>query len=268
MKKPVDILVIDDEQVVNDAVTRICSSNGFTVESALDISIAFSKLQQTVFRVILCDIMMPDGDGFHFLSEMRERQIDVPVIMTTGYSTLDNAVDSLYKGAIDFVPKPFTADELLSSISRGMKYADIQRAMKHIARKAEDMALMYVPCPATYYRLGYIAWLSLEDSGVVAVGVTDLLLKTLGVVETIEIQKTNHEVEQGSVCALIHSENSAVHPILSPISGRIIEANEDVSAHAAILEKDPYFKGWIYRVIPSDLDYELKHLMPCSSDRL
>jgi glycine cleavage system H lipoate-binding protein len=234
----------------------------------MDIKIALTKLQQSVFRLIICDIMMPDGDGFHFLAEMRERQIEVPVIMTTGYSTLDNAVDSLYKGAIDFVPKPFTADELLSSVSRGMKYAEIQRAMKNTSRKGEDIALMYVPCPSTYFRLGYITWLSLEHSGAVAVGVTDLFLKTINSLETIEIQKANHEVEQGNVCALIHSENSVVHPILSPISGRIVEAHEEVSANAAIIEKDPYFEGWVYRIIPSDLEYELKHLMPCSSDRL
>ncbi len=259
MSKPIDILVVDDEQVVNDAVMKICSSNGLTVESAMDVKIALSKLHQSKHRLIICDIMMPQVDGFQFLSKMRERQIDVPVVMTTGYSTLDNAVESLYQGAIDFVPKPFTADELLSSIYRGMKYGEINR-------KSGDLA--YVPCPPQYYRLGYISWLSLEDSGTVAIGITDLFLKTINIFQTIEAQEINHEVEQGNMCALIRSENNLVHPVLSPVSGRIIQVNEEILTHSAIMEKDPYFKGWIYRIIPTDLEYELKHLMPCSSDRL
>ncbi len=51
--------------------------------------------------------MMPDIDGFKFLDELRKIEISSPVIMTTGYSTVENAVKSLYNGAIDFIPKPF-----------------------------------------------------------------------------------------------------------------------------------------------------------------
>jgi glycine cleavage system H lipoate-binding protein len=52
------------------------------------------------------------------------------------------------------------------------------------------------------------------------------------------------------------------------VSGRIIESNEELLHNMSILEKDPYFKGWIYRLIPTDIEYQLKHLTPCSSDRI
>jgi CheY-like chemotaxis protein/glycine cleavage system H lipoate-binding protein len=268
MSKSADILVIDDEEVVNDAVVKIGSLNGLSVDTATDVRIAFGKLQQSKYRLIVCDIMMPDADGFQFLAEMAQKKIETPVIMTTGYSTLDNAVESLYQGAIDFVPKPFTADELLSSIHRGLRYGEIQRTMPDIRRKSEDISLAYVPCPSTYYRLGYTSWLSPDRSGIVAMGITDLFLKTIDVVRAIDIQEMNHEIEQGNVCALIQSTDNLVHPVLSPVSGRIVEVNEELVSSATILEKDPYFKGWIYRIIPSELEYELKHLISCSSDRL
>ena len=71
--------------------------------------------------LIICDIMLPDIDGFEFLEKLHSMEIKTPVIITTGFSTVENAVKSLYSGAIDFLPKPFTFDELISNIKRGLK---------------------------------------------------------------------------------------------------------------------------------------------------
>ena len=72
--------------------------------------------------------MMPEIDGFGFLGELHNRKISSAVIMTTGFSTVENAVKSLYSGAIDFIPKPFTSDELINSVLRGMRYIQIQNS--------------------------------------------------------------------------------------------------------------------------------------------
>ncbi len=130
MKKQWDILIIDDEQVIIDAVVKICSSEGFSADWSIDAKDALNKFEKNSYRVIICDIMMPDIDGFKFLDELRKMEISSPVVMTTGYSTVENAVKSLYNGAIDFIPKPFTADELLNSVTRGMKYLEIQNSLK------------------------------------------------------------------------------------------------------------------------------------------
>ena len=114
-----DILVVDDEQVILDAVVKICSLDDYSVHTAISVHEAFSYLEKNTYSLIICDIMMPEIDGFEFLDELNKRKITSPVIMATGYSTVENAVKSLYNGAIDFIPKPFTADELLNSIKRG-----------------------------------------------------------------------------------------------------------------------------------------------------
>jgi glycine cleavage system H lipoate-binding protein len=52
------------------------------------------------------------------------------------------------------------------------------------------------------------------------------------------------------------------------LGGRIVERNEKIISDPKLLEKDPYFEGWLYRIIPSDVEYDIKYLIPCSSDRI
>lgn len=267
MTKQLDILIVDDEQVIIDAVIKICSSEGYKVDSSIDAKDALNKLKKNNYKLIICDIMMPDIDGFQFLDEISKNKIISPVIMTTGYSTVENAVKSLYNGAIDFIPKPFTADELINSVVRGLKYLEIQLILNSGSQR-DDASIIYVPCPAKYFRLGYSSWASLENTGSILIGITDLYIKTIETIESIELFKIDDEIIQGNMCAQIKSKSGLVHNVLSPVTGRIIERNELLLTDQSIVEKDPYFNGWLYRIIPTDSEYELKHLIPCSSDRL
>jgi len=265
-KKDWDILVIDDEQVVIDAVVKICSSEGFTADSVIDAKEALTRFDKNSYKLIVCDIMMPGIDGFGFLNELHRRKIFSPLIMTTGYSTVENAVKSLYSGAIDFIPKPFTADEIVNSVLRGMKYLEIQKSLKNYKKNTSE--IIYVPCPSKYSRLGYSSWVVEENLGSVLTGATDLFLKTIENISDIELMQVDEEVVQGNACAHIKDKDERMHPLLSPVSGRIIEVNEELKNNKTLIEKDPYFKGWFYRLIPSDSEYEFKNLINCSSDRL
>ena len=129
--------------------------------------------------------------------------------MTTGYSTVENAVKSLYNGAIDFIPKPFTADELINSVIRGMKYLEIQNSINNF--KNDDSSIVYVPCPAKYYRLGYSSWAAEEDQGTIIVGVTDLFLKTIDNLSDVELYNIDDEVIQGNQCASLKDKNERIH---------------------------------------------------------
>ena len=268
MIKQHDILIVDDEQVVIDAVNKICSSEGYKVDFSTDAIDALIKLKKNIYRLIICDIMMPEVDGFQFLDEINKNKIISPVIITTGYSTVENAVRSLYNGAIDFIPKPFTADELISSVSRGLKYLEIQKKLIESKNNHDEASIIYVPCPAKYFRIGYSSWAAADYTGSILIGITDLYLKTIDSIEEIDLLKTDEEIVQGNSCAQLISKDGLVHYILSPVSGRIIEINNLLLSDKSIVEKDPYFNGWFYRIIPSDSEYELKHLIPCSSDRL
>ena len=127
MKKEKKILIIDDEQVILDSVSKIASMEGWDVDTVLSVKDGLTKLKSTKYSLILSDIMMPEINGFQLLEELYVKKIDIPVIMITGFSTVENAVKSLYKGAIDFIPKPFTIDEIVSSMYRGLAYLNIQK---------------------------------------------------------------------------------------------------------------------------------------------
>jgi len=186
----------------------------------------------------------------------------------TGYSTVENAVNSLYKGAVDFIPKPFTVDELLSSVNRTINYQRIKDKQKQLLNNKNNDEILYVTCPAKYLRLGYVSWIFQEREGSVLFGVCDLFIKTIESIQEIEYQNIDTEIAQGICCASFKCDNDRIHKVLSPISGRIVEINEKIKSNPSMVEKDPYFEGWIYRVIPANIDYEIKYLIPCSSDRL
>lgn len=262
------ILVIDDEQVILDAVSRIASAEGFEVDSDNDASSALKKISHKEYSLILCDIMMPQMDGFTFLDEMQKRRLATPVIMITGFSTVENAVKSLYKGAIDFVPKPFTFEELNSSINRGIKYHHVQKGIEEAKFRNDKSSLLYVPGPPKYKRLGNLSWMNLESIGVAVVGATDLFLETIEKLVKIELMDNEDEIIQGDSCANLVTSDELAHRLISPISGRIIERNEKIINDINLLEKDPYFEGWIYKIIPSNIEFDLKNLVPFASDRM
>ena len=154
-----------------------------------------------------------------------------------------------------------------------MRYIQIQNSVRSYQR--DDSEIPYVPCPAKYYRLGYSSWVAEENTGSVLIGATDLFIKTVENLPAgqtglndIELLQIDEEVVQGNACAFIKDKEERKHPLLSPVSGRIIELNEEIVKNKNLIEKDPYFEGWFYRLIPSDSEYELKNLINCSSDRM
>ncbi len=268
MKTQRDMLVVDDEAVITQAVARVCSAEGMSVDVAVSAAAATARLERNSYRLIICDVMMADVDGFQFLADLVRQRIRTPVIMSTGMATMENAVKSLFSGAIDFIPKPFTADELLAAVRRGLNYARLQDAALEARAAERPSSLAYVTCPPKYYRLGYTSWVAMEGSGIVLVGVTDLFLKTIDAVQGIALRRPEEEVIQGSRCAVITAVDGLDHGVLSPVSGRIVEVNHALESAPTVMERDPYFEGWFYRVLPSALEYDLSHLTSCSSDRM
>lgn len=256
MKTARDIIVMDDESVVVEGVARICGSQGWTVDTEDSGSGGLDRLGRCSYRLVLCDIMMQTLDGFHVLAELARRGDRTPVVMITGYATVENAVRSLICGAIDFIAKPFTADELLAVVGRGLSYG---RFME------EEAALAGAPsvrtnCPVSCHRLGYVSWAAIESTGTALVGVNGLFVSTINGVQSVDLSPVGSELVQGNSCALITATNGLAHSVMCPLSGRVLDVNARVLAHPAMLASDPYTTGWLYRILPSDLKYNLKCL--------
>ena len=116
--KPLQILVIDDEQVICDACRLVLSERGHTVSHCITGQEGLKALEANAYDLILLDMKLPDIDGTDILAYAREKSLAARVIVMTGYSTLANALEAMKLGATDYLSKPFSEDELLATIDQ------------------------------------------------------------------------------------------------------------------------------------------------------
>ena len=115
------ILVIDDEKVIRDSCTRILIPEGHIVKSADDGDIGLRLFKEFQPDLVLVDLKMPGKSGMDVLEEIESSDPNVIKIVITGYATVASAVDAMKRGAYDFIPKPFTPDEILLIVARGLE---------------------------------------------------------------------------------------------------------------------------------------------------
>jgi glycine cleavage system H protein len=113
-----------------------------------------------------------------------------------------------------------------------------------------------------------MSWMNLEPEGSATIGVTNLFLEIIDDISRLDLLEIDDLLVQGNSCAKFETDDNLLHTCLSPLGGRIVERNEKIISNPSLLEKDPFFEGWLYRIIPSDIEYDMKYLIPCSSDRM
>lgn len=103
------------------------------------------------------------------------------------------------------------------------------------------------------------SWARVED-GKVRVGMTDFFQKEAGDIVFVDLPEEEEEVEQGEVCGKIQSRKW-IGKLVAPVSGEIVEINEELEEDTSLINTDPYGKGWILLIEASDLEAELENLM-------
>lgn len=111
-----NILIADDERNLTAALSEILKRNNYSVTVASDGETGLDFALSGIFDLIILDVMMPKIDGFTVLKIIREKKIDVPVMMLTAKSETANKIGGLNLGADDYITKPFDTDELLARI--------------------------------------------------------------------------------------------------------------------------------------------------------
>lgn len=110
------ILVVEDEKGLREALIRTLSGEGYLADGAADGDEGFSMICSGLYDLVLLDIMLPVYDGLEVLRRIRKQKMDVPVIMLTARSTLEDKVGGMDLGADDYLTKPFAMPELLARI--------------------------------------------------------------------------------------------------------------------------------------------------------
>jgi two-component system, NtrC family, response regulator AtoC len=163
-----NVLIIDDEPGLRQTVSLILADEGFQVCAASDGEEGLAKARELDPDIILCDVKMPRLSGLDFLDRYREGGGRGMVIVMTAYGSIEMAIDAMKRGAYDYLPKPFSPDQLVltlrkaqeretlrQEVSRLREEVSIERKFRDIIakapamRKALDVALKVAKHPSS-----------------------------------------------------------------------------------------------------------------------
>jgi DNA-binding NtrC family response regulator len=134
MKKK-KVLAIDDEQIVLDSIKKILAGSEYEVITALKGGAGISHAISESFDIVLTDIRMPDIDGFKVIRDIRKFKPSIPIIIITGYASVNSAVQAMKLGATNYIEKPFTPDQLMQAMASAISSA--------AARAPEEQTLIH-----------------------------------------------------------------------------------------------------------------------------
>ena len=134
-RKPYTVLVIDDEESMRDSCSLILAKEGFDTDSAENGERGLIKVRETLPDFVLIDLKMPGIGGLEVLDEVKIIHPDSIPIVITGYATVESAVEAMKRGAYDFLPKPFTPEELRLIIRRGVERKKLQEEAESLRRE-------------------------------------------------------------------------------------------------------------------------------------
>ena len=114
------VLVLDDEQIVLDSITRILGEENYDVQTSRSGKDAIETLKHGGFDILITDLKMPEMDGLEAMESLSDIDPDLSMIMVTAYPTVDTAVDAMKMGAVDYLRKPFTPEQLVDLATKVM----------------------------------------------------------------------------------------------------------------------------------------------------
>ncbi len=114
------ILVVDDVADTLEVLQRNLSAVGYKVYTAPSVAEAIGILEATPVDLVITDLKMPKISGLDLVRHVRENMKDTEIIMITGYATISGAVEAVKSGAEEYLPKPFTDEELFSAVKRAL----------------------------------------------------------------------------------------------------------------------------------------------------
>jgi len=133
------ILIIDDDQALQESCRQVFAGNNYKVESALDGISGLAMHRDIQPDLVLVDLCMPGIGGLEVLEKLKSHDPDYVAIVITGYGTITSAVEAMKRGAYDFLPKPFTPNQLRFIVQRGLERRSY---IKETARLRREKQLM------------------------------------------------------------------------------------------------------------------------------
>ena len=173
MEAPAKIIVVDDEKRICHNVEKILSKNNFEVTHALSAQDAMDKMAKESFSLLISDIVMPGKNGLELLKMVKKEWPLTKAIMMTAYASTDTAMKAIRLGALDYIPKPFTPDELRSTVEGVLSGKLVEAPIRDAEKEMINVIDIDVPFEtdevAKYTGEDYAAMLGRSDMPVVEV---------------------------------------------------------------------------------------------------
>ena len=137
MAKNPRILVADDDPLVRETVEELLAMRGSETRLVEDGEAALAASEEEEFDLVLSDIRMPGRDGLEILPQLKELRPTTPVILMTGFASIDSAVEAMRSGAFDYLTKPFRADALNAALDRALEFRALERENLRLRRAVD-----------------------------------------------------------------------------------------------------------------------------------
>jgi two-component system phosphate regulon sensor histidine kinase PhoR len=140
IEKP-QILVIDDDRVIRMACEKTLKQQDVSVDTAENGKAGLEKLKEKKYDLVLLDLMMPEMSGTQVLDRIKEFDENIVVVIITGFATIESAVETLKKGVYDYIPKPFTPEELRNVVRKGLERRELLLRTEQLRKEREKSLL-------------------------------------------------------------------------------------------------------------------------------
>ncbi len=260
------ILAVDDEAIILDSFRKILVVAGYSIDTVEKGREALGLILKNDYDFVFTDLKMPEMDGLEVTKAVKHLRPDIDVIVITGYASIDTAVETMKFGAMDYVQKPFTEDELIAFFNKSLiKRRDrIERQMKPTVRLItpaikESGSQHEFNVPAGVFVSQNHTWLNVELNGTARVGIDDFVRKTISKIDAVELPKIDKAVKKGEPLFSI-KRGSHTFDIASPISGKVSMINTEHIEHPELIAVSPFELSWMCCIEPSNLSEELHTL--------
>ncbi len=260
------ILCVDDEEVILSSFRKILVLDGYSVDAVETGQEALGLIQKHHYDFVFTDLKMPLMDGVEVTKSVKHLRPDIDVIIITGYASVETAVETMKYGAMDYVQKPFTEDELLAFVKKTLvKRQDrIQKQLKpkvHITHvpASGDFIKGEFSIPGGVFISKNHTWVSMNQEGIAKIGMDDFAKKLVGGINSIELPNLGMNVKAGQPLFTVRQGNRSV-TFNSPLSGRVSQVNTLLKENLSALEITPYEKNWVCALDTENIDSEIKNL--------
>ncbi|GAB4296244.1 MAG: hypothetical protein Kow0098_19260 [Ignavibacteriaceae bacterium] len=260
------ILCVDDEAVILDSFRKILVIDGFSVDTVESGKEALRLIQMHHYDFVFTDLKMPEMDGVEVTKAVKHLRPDIDVVIITGYATVETAVECMKYGALDYVQKPFTEDELVEFTRKCLirRQDRIRKQLKpkvHITHYPgiEPIGSGEFAIPGGVFISSGHCWASLAEDGTVKVGIDDFAKKLIGKITDIELPNLGMNVKKGQPLFTVRQENRSV-TFNSPVSGQVAQINTLLKEDIDSLDITPYDKNWVCVIDADNIDSEIPGL--------